>query len=496
MSIKVKLYSGFGVLVLLTLGLVLYVLQVFGGVEESVTRMNGIAENTTRTLVTEAYLERLRRVILRYAYDQDETSEKENADIAAKTLSTLQAAEQATPSDERKAMYRDVEAGLAVTEQLTQQLFDAVKQSKADQAKLSKAGGDLNGQTNALLNKVEGGTDPGLIAQVMKLDSELSMVRVLSMRGQVLLEVDSKPALADAVSKAQATIGELEKSGPEDIRGQLGPLNSVLGDFHVTVNGLLDRVHLIHDLYAKKIAPQINDMQTKIVTLREQLQQNFEATRGSVHASIAATALNQKIIGAIVLLIGALTAFFVARSVSNPITALTKAMRELAQGNFDVVLPGLGRKDEVGNIAKAVDEFKVKAAERAQLEAAAKAEQDKRADVERQAALAKMADEFQSVVGGIVAAAVAGDFSQRVRARRHDRPRAQCRNADQFAVRQYCESAGRSRADVWCAFPRRPHQADRCRVPRRVRRAEIQCQCDGRAAQFDDRRHQSRGARG
>ena len=76
MSIKVKLYSGFGVLVLLTLGLVLYVLQVFGGVEESVTRMNGIAENTTRTLVTEAYLERLRRVILRYAYDQDETSKK------------------------------------------------------------------------------------------------------------------------------------------------------------------------------------------------------------------------------------------------------------------------------------------------------------------------------------------------------------------------------------------------------------------------------------
>ncbi|MGA2895643.1 MAG: methyl-accepting chemotaxis protein, partial [Xanthobacteraceae bacterium] len=55
-----------------------------------------------------------------------------------------------------------------------------------------------------------------------------------------------------------------------------------------------------------------------------------------------------------------------------------------------------------------------KAAENAALEAAAKAEQDKRADAERQSALAKMSDEFQATVGGIVEAAAAGDFSRRV----------------------------------------------------------------------------------
>jgi methyl-accepting chemotaxis protein len=109
-----------------------------------------------------------------------------------------------------------------------------------------------------------------------------------------------------------------------------------------------------------------------------------------------------------------LIAFFLARGVSNPITALTQSMRELAAGNFDVVLPGLARKDEVGNIAKAVDEFKVRAAEKAQREAAEKAEQDRRAEAERQAALAKMADEFQTAVGDIVQAAAAGDFSRRV----------------------------------------------------------------------------------
>ena len=76
MSIKVKLYSGFGVLVILALGLVLYGVHVFGDIGGSVTRMNGIAENTTRTLLVEDYLERLRRAVLRYAYDNDEPSRK------------------------------------------------------------------------------------------------------------------------------------------------------------------------------------------------------------------------------------------------------------------------------------------------------------------------------------------------------------------------------------------------------------------------------------
>ena len=122
-----------------------------------------------------------------------------------------------------------------------------------------------------------------------------------------------------------------------------------------------------------------------------------------------------------ILLLAAMTAvgmvvFFIViqRSVSGPLTRLTGGMRELAAGNFDVVLPGLGRKDEIGDIAGAVEEFKVKAAEKARHEAEEKIKQDKRAAAERDAAMQKMADEFQAAVGGIVTAAVAGDFSQRV----------------------------------------------------------------------------------
>jgi len=115
---------------------------------------------------------------------------------------------------------------------------------------------------------------------------------------------------------------------------------------------------------------------------------------------------------------------------------LTAAMKELAGGNFDVVLPGLGRKDEIGDVAQAVETFKVKSAEKAKAEAEAnadrelkeaaakaerdriaaeeKAEADKRAAAERDAATAKVMADFDAAVGGIAKAAMDGDFSQRV----------------------------------------------------------------------------------
>jgi methyl-accepting chemotaxis protein len=184
--------------------------------------------------------------------------------------------------------------------------------------------------------------------------------------------------------------------------------------YQAKVKDLVDRQHTVRDLFGNQILPQIAKMQVTTDTLLQQFRHNFEDYRATADDDIASTVLLQKIIGAFTLLIGALIAFLIARSVSNPILALTRGMRELAEGNFGVVLPGLKRKDEVGNIARAVEAFKVKAAENAQREADAKAEQDRQAEAERQAAMEKMASEFQTAVGGIVQSAVAGDFSKRV----------------------------------------------------------------------------------
>jgi methyl-accepting chemotaxis protein len=107
-------------------------------------------------------------------------------------------------------------------------------------------------------------------------------------------------------------------------------------------------------------------------------------------------------IGSMVL--GIALAWLIGRAISRPVVGLCAGMRELAEGNFQVVLPGLGRGDEVGDMAQAVETFKVKAEEKARAEAEAKTKQDQVAAQQRKADMIKLADSFEGAVGEIIEA--------------------------------------------------------------------------------------------
>ena len=89
-------------------------------------------------------------------------------------------------------------------------------------------------------------------------------------------------------------------------------------------------------------------------------------------------------------------------AIARPIRALTVAMDKLADGDFSVVLPGLGRRDEVGGVAAAVEKFKLVSEQKARDEAEAKIRQDQAAAAQRKAEMHKLADSFESAIGEIV----------------------------------------------------------------------------------------------
>jgi methyl-accepting chemotaxis protein len=98
-----------------------------------------------------------------------------------------------------------------------------------------------------------------------------------------------------------------------------------------------------------------------------------------------------------------LVSFWVAFSrILRPLFSLTGAMGDLAKGNFEVVLPGLGRKDEIGDMAHAVEAFKIKLEEKARAEAEIRMKQDRLAAERRKSDMMKLADSFESAVGEIV----------------------------------------------------------------------------------------------
>jgi methyl-accepting chemotaxis protein len=111
----------------------------------------------------------------------------------------------------------------------------------------------------------------------------------------------------------------------------------------------------------------------------------------------------------VAMMIGACTMFVLIGSwlvsfltIARPIRALTIAMDKLAGGDFSVVLPGVGRKDEVGGVAAAVEKFKIVSEQKAREEAEAKIRQDQAAAAQRKAEMHKLADGFESAIGEIV----------------------------------------------------------------------------------------------
>ena len=106
----------------------------------------------------------------------------------------------------------------------------------------------------------------------------------------------------------------------------------------------------------------------------------------------------------VVLLSVAAGFWMVRRNVVKPIRGIAQGVNDLAAGNFNVVLPGLGRKDEIGEMAHAVETFKTMAIERANREAAERDAAAKAIAGSRRAEMQELANGFEAAVGVIVRA--------------------------------------------------------------------------------------------
>jgi methyl-accepting chemotaxis protein len=147
------------------------------------------------------------------------------------------------------------------------------------------------------------------------------------------------------------------------------------------------------------INAEIEAVANKIVDFAKSHGEEARTSAESEAASVERMSLFAGIAVAL-LLIG--TCVFSIFTIARPMRALSVSMEELAGGNFAVVLPGLGRKDELGDVAGAVEKFKVVSEQKARDEAEAKIRQDKILAEQRKADMIKLADSFEAAVGEIV----------------------------------------------------------------------------------------------
>ena len=175
----------------------------------------------------------------------------------------------------------------------------------------------------------------------------------------------------------------------------------LLADYRKAFNQLVDNARSIDQLTtamggsADAIMQGSSAMKAALLSDQQRLEAKSNAIIGETERLLVTLAGGG-------FLLGAVLALLLGKGISRPMTAMCQAMRELAGGRFDVVLPGLGRNDELGEMAAAVEEFKVQAVAKAERDAAAQDAHNKASSAARRSELIRFADEFEAAVGAIV----------------------------------------------------------------------------------------------
>jgi methyl-accepting chemotaxis protein len=195
-------------------------------------------------------------------------------------------------------------------------------------------------------------------------------------------DANTHPAITEAMRGAQALYFKAFLSLSDEVRkaGEAGKYPITASQWVETTNPQIDS--LLAVMQAAAIASEARTTTA--------MSESFNDFIGE---------LSTLSIGILIVLI---SIFGVIAQVTRPLSRLSTAMRELADGNFDVVLPGLGRKDEIGAVAQAVEAFKVKATETSRLEAETKMAEEASSSAQRRRDRHKLADDFQATAGAII----------------------------------------------------------------------------------------------
>ena len=253
--------------------------------------------------------------------------------------------------------------------------------------------------------------------------------------GQELANNPSKLAHFKEISSAfsslshrvDAELTAAEELLRENIAVTNSPKERVEFEHLLTLLVKIDAEHLDYErlaeqtfsLIARGQLSNLGDIALKIEAEEDQINHELEAALKEIGQFTAEALLTAEahekssiliiaIAAVAAVLIGLLFAYFLARSVTKPILHMTGSMSKLAAGDAETEIQGVGRRDEIGTMAEAVQVFRDNMIQNAEM--AAEQEKEREAREERARIIERLTGEIDEVVN----AAIEGDFTRRL----------------------------------------------------------------------------------
>jgi methyl-accepting chemotaxis protein len=355
-TIGTKLIIGFACVLAITAAISISAYMSFDKVDRAFEQVAYSSKNAARVSELEQDITFLRGAAREFA----QTGNPAILDLAKKRIATARQAFQdlvtsvKDPSRKQKmqevAQQFDVYAGF----------FDKVVQNRQLQTKL---------------------TVEVLTPNADKLRATVNQLRTVGAKG-------GSADLVDLAYEANDLLGQLrvnsvrynsrgDKESLDNVEKYYGELTKTIGKIGTFVEGLdekriLDTIKASNEAYRAgflnvsragvdqlKVSTEMNKLadviDADVDSLRERIAGNAKAVEQDARSLIANTEFYIIAFAVAALLFGAVLALVIGRAISKPIIALVPELRKMAEGNFNVVMSGRGRKDEVGQIAEAAE---------------------------------------------------------------------------------------------------------------------------------------------
>ena len=402
LRIRGRLYAGF--MALVAVGLVMAVVAVWNlkAVQDQVTRQSALSDSTARVLEISTHLQAIQRANLRYVYDANEAAMREAAEREAAATELLQVGAKTTQSAERQKLYNDLIDDIAKMRRLRDNLGDAVNEARTGKATLLPSGEDLTAKMAKLVDTARAAVDEDTAALVTDLETRILLVRIANWRFLALRDTQGPANFRASVDRAAQRLAGIEKSPQaNELRATLAPVRTSLGIYKSAFETTSAAMLQADEIYHKNLAPLIVDSIAKLKVVEAALKKEHKDSRAAAEAVIEGTTTIQQIAGGLAILFGVIVAFLIARSIVGPLTSMTRAMGLLAGGNLEVEIPGRGKADEIGDMAKAIEVFKTNMIDTERMRAE-QSEVEARQAESRKADMVRLADQFEQAVGEIV----------------------------------------------------------------------------------------------
>ncbi|MGE5545527.1 MAG: HAMP domain-containing protein, partial [Solirubrobacterales bacterium] len=359
LTVKNRIYGGFSILILflaIVAGMAVVSLKGVGG---DVRHFGSSAEDTVSVLKIDRAVADMRRAVLAFVDKGDpKIAEGIRATIASLRKDLAESA-RTNPEPENKAVLEEMRRIL--DEYATS--FDRAVTLRQDRDKIITALTPVGNEAVQHLSELmanaaaekdwETGTYAGQGLQ------ELLIIRLNAVR---ILSIFDPKAIDAANQKLTSLMALLTKLASEEKDQRHRKLMVAAADLlPVYQKGFAELTSTqaeLDQIMTNALPPLGLKFAEKAATVRDSELAGMDSTERKLDDDIAHTTLLTQGLSALAILLGIAFAVLIARSIVNPVNAMTGAMGELAGGRLDVQVPALERHDEIGQMAKAVQVFK------------------------------------------------------------------------------------------------------------------------------------------